>query len=92
MESPQAPVHNVVSFMWYNLVKPNVQTSSLFLIPFKGIACKVDRDNTNFHSVWPRAVFRGKNILLFFLNKLFELFNSKRKLSTDMRLVQPVLY
>ena len=33
----------LLRFTWYNLVKPNVQTSSLFLIPFRGIACKADR-------------------------------------------------
>lgn len=34
----------------------------------------------------------GKGNILFFFNKLFQLFNSKSKLSTEMRLVQPILY
>lgn len=85
----------LLHFTWYNLVKPNVQTSCLFLIPFRGIACKADRKKYKLPfklSMSSVSGGGGKGNILFFFNKLFQLFNSESKLSTEMRLVQPILY
>lgn len=85
----------LLHFTWYNLVKPNVQTSCLFLIPFRGIACKADWKKYKLPfslSMSSVSGGGGKGNILFFFNKLFQLFNSKSKLSTEMRLVQPILY
>lgn len=56
---PSAPGHMLFSFTCYNWVKPNVHMWSLFLIPFRGIACRRDWNNTNFHPVWLQTVFFG---------------------------------
>lgn len=94
-KSPVLRCTMLLHFTWYNLVKPNVQTSCLFLIPFRGIACKADRKKYKLPfslSMSSVSGGGGKGNILFFFNKLFQLFNSKSKLSTEMRLVQPILY
>lgn len=60
----------LLRFTWYNLVKPNVQTSSLFLIPFRGIACKADgkKYKLPFSLSTSSVSGEGGDILFFLIN------------------------
>lgn len=59
----------LLRFTFYNLVKPNVQTSSLFLIPFRGIACKADGKKYKLPFSLSTSSVSGKRggIYIFFL-------------------------
>lgn len=93
-EDPHAPVHNVVTFHVLQLSKTKRANQFFVSDSFQGncMQSRWKEIQTSIQFVYEQCFRKEGGDIYFFFYELFQLFNSKSELSTEMRLVQPVLY